>query len=77
MAIDPKTIERTTVQKQRLARLAERSGKHHRQVIDELLAEGFSNIDAEETDGLDGPKNLSEALDAFVYSLGLTPSGSK
>jgi hypothetical protein len=62
MAINPATIHLTTQQKNRLATIAEQTGKDCSTVMDELLS-SVPPPAAEATNG-SGPKNLLEALEA-------------
>lgn len=63
MVIDPATIELTLPQKQRLAELAEQSGKDCATVVDELLSSAPSSAILNGNGS--GPKNLLEAFEAI------------
>jgi len=62
MSIDPATIELTPLQKERLAAIAERTGRDYTRVVDDLLAA----VPLPQTDKPNGsgPKNLLEAWEA-------------
>lgn len=63
MSIDPTTIELTPRQKDRLAAIAERTGKDCSTVVDELL--DTVPLPQTDTSNGSGPKNLLEALEAI------------
>jgi hypothetical protein len=63
MTIDPVTIELTPRQKDRLAEIAERTGKDCSTVVDELL--DAVPLPQTDTPNGSGPKNLLEAMEAI------------